>query len=148
MNNVTLVGRLTKDPELKIGANQREVVNFTLAVTRDYKNKEGEYESDFITCSAFGASAKYLSQYGLKGDLVNVIGSIRVSVLEPKTNNTSKIFWTEVNCNKVSILSTRAERMARGNAEPITIDAFDSTPTAPAQIQQNEFIIGDDDLPF
>jgi single-strand DNA-binding protein len=75
INNVTLVGRLARDPELKKTNSGKSVCSFSVAVSRDYKDAEGNYPTDFINCVAWEQRADYLSQYAHKGDLIGVIGS-------------------------------------------------------------------------
>lgn len=75
LNQVILMGRLTADPEKKeYGTEGGFLTIFRLAVERDYKNKNGEKEVDFITCKAFGSCGRFASQYFRKGDLVVVSG--------------------------------------------------------------------------
>ena len=82
MNNVVIVGRLTKDPELKYLTSGTAVATFTLAIDRDYKNKEGNTPTDFIPCEIMGKPAEFAANYCTKGRLVAVIGSIRVDRYE------------------------------------------------------------------
>lgn len=78
MNKVVLVGRLTKDPELKFTANKGiAVTRFTLAVNRDYKKEDGTQEADFINCIAYSKRAEVIAQYLTKGKRFSIAGSIR-----------------------------------------------------------------------
>ncbi|AJD92306.1 single-strand DNA-binding protein SSB [Jeotgalibacillus malaysiensis] len=77
INQVTLVGRLTKDPELKEIAGNRQVLNITLAVNRPFKNQAGEFEADFIRCTIWNRNAQNTSAYCEKGSLVGIVGSIQ-----------------------------------------------------------------------
>ena len=78
MNKVVLVGRLTKDPELRFTANKgTAVTRFTLAVNRDYKKEDGTQEADFINCIAYSKRAEVIAQYLTKGKRFSVAGSIR-----------------------------------------------------------------------
>ncbi|HAT4130485.1 single-stranded DNA-binding protein [Clostridium perfringens] len=78
MNKVVLVGRLTKDPELKFTVNKgTAVTRFTLAVNRDYKKEDGTQEADFINCIAYSKRAEIIAQYLTKGKRFTVSGSIR-----------------------------------------------------------------------
>lgn len=78
MNKVVLVGRLTKDPELKFTANKgTAVTRFTLAVNRDYKKEDGTQEADFINCIAYSKRAEVIAQYLTKGKRFSIAGSIR-----------------------------------------------------------------------
>ncbi|MGU8683983.1 single-stranded DNA-binding protein [Clostridium perfringens] len=78
MNKVVLVGRLTKDPELRFIANKgTAVTRFTLAVNRDYKKEDGTQEADFINCIAYSKRAEVIAQYLTKGKRFSIAGSIR-----------------------------------------------------------------------
>ncbi|HHD2586268.1 TPA: single-stranded DNA-binding protein [Clostridium perfringens] len=78
MNKVVLVGRLTKDPELRFTANKgTAVTRFTLAVNRDFKKEDGTQEADFINCIAYAKKAEVIAQYLTKGKRFSVAGSIR-----------------------------------------------------------------------
>lgn len=78
MNKVVLVGRLTKDHELRFTANKgTAVTRFTLAVNRDYKKEDGTQEADFINCIAYSKRAEVIAQYLTKGKRFSIAGSIR-----------------------------------------------------------------------
>lgn len=78
MNKVVLVGRLTKDPELRFTSNKgTAVTRFTLAVNRDYKKEDGTQEADFINCIAYSKRAEVIAQYLTKGKRFSIAGSIR-----------------------------------------------------------------------
>ncbi|EOU2050659.1 MAG: single-stranded DNA-binding protein [Clostridium perfringens] len=78
MNKVVLVGRLTKDPELRFTANKgTAITRFTLAVNRDYKKEDGTQEADFINCIAYSKRAEIIAQYLTKGKRFSIAGSIR-----------------------------------------------------------------------
>ena len=85
MNKVILMGRLTRDPELKYtkGAEPMAVANFSLAVNRRFK-KSGEQEVDFISCVVFGKNAEFVSKYFHKGQLVSIVGRLNVKSYEDK----------------------------------------------------------------
>lgn len=79
MNNVVLIGRLVNDPELKyIGESNSPVTNFRIAVSRNYKSKDGTIESDFINIEVWGKKAETCSQYLEKGRLIAIDGSLRI----------------------------------------------------------------------
>lgn len=83
MNNVTLMGRLTKDPEVRTSPNGNSVARYTLAVNRTYK-REGEPEADFINIVAFGKAAEVAQKYFRKGQQVAVIGNLQTSTYTDK----------------------------------------------------------------
>ena len=111
LNNVSLIGRLTKDVTmLSVGENVK--AQFTLAVNRDYKDKDGNTPCDFLECEAWNASASFLEEYTGKGDLISVSGSLRLSVFEDKNGNTR--YKTYVQADRVNLL---AKRINQNNEE-------------------------------
>ena len=82
MNTIMLVGRLTKDIEVKTLESGKDVTTITLAVNRSYKNTDGVYETDFIDCTLWEGLANNVNEYCKKGDLVGVRGRIQTSVYE------------------------------------------------------------------
>lgn len=103
INNIVLTGRLTKEPELKYSNGEKNMCFFTLAVNRNFKNANGEYDADFINCVVYGNSADYLVNYCPKGTLVGVVGSIRTGKNTDKMTGETKYF-TNVNVNQVNKL--------------------------------------------
>ena len=77
INNVVLVGRLTRDPELKFTPNGAAVATFTLAVNRNFTNQSGQREADFINCVIWRKPAETLANYAKKGTLLGVTGRIQ-----------------------------------------------------------------------
>lgn len=102
MNKVVLIGRLTKEPELKFTQNGNAVCNFTLAVNRTYKNEQGEYESDFINCIAWRGTAQFIGDYLSKGYQIAVSGSIQTRNYQAQDGSTRYV--TEVLCDEVQNL--------------------------------------------
>lgn len=103
MNNVNLVGRLTKDPELKyIPGNGNAVCTFTIAIDRDYKKQDGTKDTDFIPIQTWGKLAEICANNINKGKLVGVIGSIRIDKYTDKDGNKRDIF--KVNADSVQFL--------------------------------------------
>ncbi|MCI6737717.1 MAG: single-stranded DNA-binding protein [Intestinibacter sp.] len=78
MNNVSLIGRLTSDPELKYVGNDTALCRFSIAVSRNYKNKDGVVPTDFINIEIWGRRAEIFCQYTSKGSLVGIEGSLRI----------------------------------------------------------------------
>lgn len=104
INRVLLVGRLTRDIEIRFTNNEKAVGNFTLAINRRFKNQNGEYETDFIDCVIFGKQAETMAQYTKKGDLIGVEGSIQKRTYEDKEKN--KHYITEIMVEKITFLQT------------------------------------------
>ena len=104
MNRVCLNGRLTKDIDLRYTQNNVAIAIFTLAVQRKFKNKNGDYESDFINCVAYRQVAELLNKYTKKGDLIGVEGKIQTRNYENKDGK--KVYITEVIVENIDFLST------------------------------------------
>lgn len=94
MNKVELVGRLTKDVEIKMTSNQKAFCNFTLAVDRRFKDANGQRQADFINCVAWNQTAEFIHKYFQKGSKIGVCGSIQTRSYD--NNNGQKVFVTEV----------------------------------------------------
>ena len=82
LNQIVIVGRLVKDPELRQTEGGKKVTNITLAVPRSYKNSNGEYETDFIDCVLWTGIAENTSEYCKRGDILGVKGRVQTRVLE------------------------------------------------------------------
>ena len=131
MNKVEILGRLTKDPEVRFTNNTNtKVVNFTLAVNRRFK-KEGEPEADFINCVAWKSQADILDKYVKKGRQIAVVGRIQTSTY--KDENNSNKYKTEVIVEEVYFADSKKE---------------ETKEEEPEEPEQQEFIGDIDDLPF
>lgn len=106
MNKVCLTGRTTKDIELKYNQNNVAITSFTLAVTRKFKNQNGEYESDFINCIAYKSTAELLSKYVKKGDLLGIEGRIQTRNYE---KDEKRVYVTEVIVDSIDFLQSRKD---------------------------------------
>ena len=104
LNQVVIVGRLVKDPELKETDNKKKMTHITLAVPRGYKNIDGEYETDFIDCTLWTGVAESTTEYCHKGDLVGVKGRLQTSSYE---KDGQKKYITSVIVEKVTFLTTK-----------------------------------------
>lgn len=107
LNQIVIVGRLVKDPELRETDSGKKVTNITLAVPRSYKNENGEYETDFIDCTLWGGVADRTAEYCRKGDLVGVKGRLQINNYENEKGEKRKI--TEVIAEKLTFLSSNRE---------------------------------------
>ena len=99
MNKPILIGRLTKDPELKTTASGVSVCSFSLAVNRRFKNADGEYDTDFIGCVAWKQQAEFLYKHFSKGSQVGIIGNIQTHNYDDKEGR--KIYITEVIADEI-----------------------------------------------
>lgn len=107
MNKVCLTGRTTKDIELKYNQNNVAITSFALAVTRKFKNQNGEYESDFINCIAYKSTAELLNKYVKKGDLLGIEGRIQTRNYEDKDGK--RVYVTEVIVDSIDFLQSRKD---------------------------------------
>ena len=101
LNQIVLVGRLTKDPEVRETENGKKVSRITLAVPRSYKNTDGEYESDFISCTLWTGIAENTAEYCRKGDLLGIKGRLETRTYE-KDEETKYV--SEIIAEKVTFL--------------------------------------------
>lgn len=106
LNQIVLVGRLVRDPELKKSEKGKHYTQITLAIPRSFKNASGEYESDFIDCMLWEGVAKSTTEYCHKGDIVGVKGRIQSRVVEAENE---KKYYTDVIAEKVTFLSSKAK---------------------------------------
>lgn len=104
LNQLIVIGRLVKDPELKKTETGKNVANITLAVPRSYKNPDGEYDTDFIDCILWNNVAESTSEYCSKGDLLGVKGRIQTRKYETEDEKTRHV--TEFIAEKVTFLSS------------------------------------------
>lgn len=105
INQVTLVGRLTKDPELRYTMEGRAVLNITLALNRHYKNANGEYDADFVLCTLWNKTAENTAKYCSKGSIIGVIGKIQTRNYENQDGK--KVYVTEVVADSVKFMGGR-----------------------------------------
>jgi len=115
MNKVILIGRLTKEPELKKTNSGLSYVQFNLAVNRNYTTKSGEKQADFINCVAWRTQADNLVKYIKKGGLIGVEGEIQTRTYDDK--NGIKKYITEVLCNSIEFLESKSQQ-SKTNYDP------------------------------
>lgn len=174
LNRVVLVGRLTRDPELRVSQNNLSVTTFNLAVNRPFTSQSGERGADFINCVTFRKQAENVSQYVKKGSLVGVDGRIQTRNYENKDGQ--RVYVTEVVCESVQFLEPRGQggNQSQGQNNYNSADSYanaygggqgnqtqGSRPSQNEQsprnnnVEENPFAnangpvdISDDDLPF
>ncbi len=111
MNRVVLVGRLTRDPELRTSGSGNSFVNFSIAVNRNYTSNSGEREADFINCIAFNKQAENLSRYIRKGGLVGIDGRLQTRSYTAQDNTKRTVM--EVICDTISFLEPKSSNAPR-----------------------------------
>lgn len=112
LNKAILMGRLTRDPELRHTQSNMAVASFSLAIDRDRKGPNGERQTDFIDCVAWGRQAEFVTQWFTKGMLAIVVGRVQSRSWEDK--NGSKRVSIEVNVDEVSFGETKKSRESNG----------------------------------
>ncbi|OLS05170.1 single-stranded DNA-binding protein [Staphylococcus epidermidis] len=135
INRVVLVGRLTKDPEFRTTQNDVSVATFTLAVNRNFKNKNGEQQADFINVVVFRQQAENVNNYLSKGNLAGVDGRIQSRSYENKEGQ--RVYITEVLADSVQFLEPKNNQ---SNNRP-------QQQSGKAQSGNNPFDNGADDIP-
>lgn len=105
LNQVVLVGRIAKGPELKETEKGKKVATILLAVPRSFKNVDGEYETDFLNCSLWDGVATNVCEYCKTGDLVGVKGRMQSDMVEQEDGN--KKYYINVIAEKVTFLSSK-----------------------------------------
>ena len=118
-NKVFLVGRMTSEADIKFlntqNGEQMAVAEFTLAVNRNFKNKAGEYEADFIRCQVRGRQADNLANWTKKGSKIAVVGSIRTRNYENQQGQ--RVYITEVDVSEVEYLDPREQQAQNGHQQ-------------------------------
>lgn len=104
LNQVVLVGRLVRDPELRETENGKKVTSITLAVPRSYKNVDGEYDTDFFDCTLWTGVAETTTEYCKKGDILGVKGRLQSDSYEKEDR---KVYVTDIIAEKVTFLTTK-----------------------------------------
>ncbi|KXF70042.1 single-stranded DNA-binding protein [Enterococcus faecalis] len=162
INNVTLIGRATKEPDLRYTANGIAVATFTLAVNRNYKNQNGDREADFINCVIWRKPAETFANYVRKGTLVGIVGRIQTRFYENQQGQ--RVYVTEVIVESFQLLESRSQaeereqkqRTSTNQNPPMnnTVDNIGNHSSAANPMPNddpfdgNPIDISDDDLPF
>nr|DAL74194.1 MAG TPA: Single strand binding protein [Caudoviricetes sp.] len=132
MNSVNLIGRLCADPEARMTQSGVKVCKLRLAVQRDFKNQDGDYEADFINCAAWRSTADFIEKYFRKGQGIGVTGKLQTSSWEDESGN--KRYATEVIVENATFTEALRE----------TVQQAQQNPPAGFAVTDEE----DDDLPF
>ncbi|MDG5112666.1 single-stranded DNA-binding protein [Companilactobacillus pabuli] len=165
INRVVLVGRLTRDPELRYTANGAAVANFTVAVNRTFTNSQGEREADFINCVIWRKAAENFTNFTHKGSLVGIDG--RVQTRNYENQQDQRVYVTEVVVENFSLLESRSDannqqqnssstndyshqplKKSRNDAANAKSDVANSRSGDPFADNSKPIDISDDDLPF
>lgn len=155
INNLTLVGRLTKDPDLKYTGNGTAVATFTLAVNRNFTNQSGEREADFINCVIWRKPAETLTNYAKKGVLIGVTGRIQTRSYDNQQGQ--KVYVTEVIADNFQLLeskkvdssqNTQGSGVSNSQTNNYTRNQQNTNSATADPFGNSSIDISDDDLPF
>lgn len=141
INNTVLVGRLTKDVELRYTPSNVAVATFTLAVNRTFKNENGEREADFINCVMWRQQAENLANWAKKGALIGITGRIQTRSYDNQQGQ--RVYVTEVVAELFQLLESKGQ----GN-QGQQRQARQQAPDFSRSANTNPLDISDDDLPF
>ncbi len=145
LNRVVLVGRLTRDPDLRYTGQGTAVANFTIACNRPFKNQEGENEADFINCVVWRKTAENLANYMRKGSMIGVDGRLQSRSYEGKDGN--MVFVTEVVAESIQFLESRGNSSENPNSSQQVNHQYQQ-PNNQMQTPGQPIDISDSDLPF
>lgn len=160
LNRVVIVGRLTRDPELRYTPNGVAVANFTVAANRPFRNQQGEQEADFINCVTWRKQAENLANFMRKGSLIGVDGRIQTRSYEGQDGR--MVYVTEVLAENIQFLEPRGASQQRGDSggyagndsyqhqapPPMREDTSTQQSQNPFENDGEQIDISDDDLPF
>lgn len=140
INRTILIGRLTKDVELRHTAKGDAVASFTVAVNRQFTNSQGEREADFINCVMWRKAAENFAKYTQKGSLVGIDGRIQTRSYENQQGQ--RVYVTEIVADNFSLLESKPKNNQQNNTRQTP------TPGNPFTNGGQSIDIGDDNLPF
>jgi single-strand DNA-binding protein len=143
MNRAILVGRLTKNPDVRALNDGKTVSNFTVAVDRRFKNKNGEKEADFIPVVVFGKPAEFVAEYVKKGNMVSVAGRITTGSYDNKEGK--KVYTTEITADEVNSIGSKKDNQAGTDSES---QQQDSKLSVMDLDEDFSLMADDDDIPF
>lgn len=144
INNVVLVGRMTKDADLRYTAQGQAVATLTLAVNRNFKNQNGEREADFINIVIWRQQAENLASWAKKGALIGITGRIQTRNYENQQGQ--RVYVTEVVADSFQLLEARQNQNGQGQSGNNAVSDFSRNESSFGN--SNPMDISDDDLPF
>lgn len=141
LNRIAIMGRFTRDPELKYTPSGKAVLSFTLACDRDYQTKAGDKKTDFVECVAWNTTAEFISRYFSKGRMAIVSGSLESRKWEAK-NGDKRISW-EVRVESIYFGDSKKDDQRGTNAASPSSSGEAGIPEGFTPIDMD-----DEDLPF
>lgn len=139
MNKFIGLGRLTKNPELRSTQSGLKVASFTLAINRNFKNKEGKYDADFLNCQAFKNTAEFIEKYFKKGSMMAI--TARAQTRNYDDNDGKKRFVTEFIVEEVYFAGSNEKKNETSIEVPQNY-------TSDYDTAESEVTLSDEDLPF
>ena len=152
MNSVIINGRITKDPEVHYTNNTNSAyIQFSIAVRKDFKNKDGQYDTIFVDCAAFSSTAQYIGNYVHKGDMLLVKGRLGIQAYQDKDGKTRT--YTNIEVEQLENLTPprQQEQAQQQPQQPKQPEQNKQQPKQQPKQEQvpNTFDVGDDDtLPW
>lgn len=148
MNSVIINGRITKDPEVHYTNNTNSAyIQFSIAVRKDFKNKDGQYETIFVDCAAFSATAQYIGNYVHKGDMLIVKGRLGIQAYQDKEGKTRT--YTNIEVEQVENLTPPRQQEQAQQPQQQQQNKHQPKPQHKQEQVPNTFDVGDDDtLPW
>ena len=148
MNKAIIIGRLTRDPEMRTTTSGTNSTTFTVAVSRNYANANGERETDFINCVAWRKQAENIAKYCTKGSQVAVEGRIQTRSYDAQDG--TKRYVTEIIADNVTFLGGRGSNVPSEDNYVGGSSSVDTTDISedPFKDFGEEVALSDDDLPF
>lgn len=143
LNSICLVGRLTKDVDLRYTPSNVAVATFTLAVNRTFKNENGDREADFINCVMWRQQAENLANWAKKGALIGITGRIQTRSYDNQQGQ--RVYVTEVVAETFQLLESKGQQ---GNQQGQRGQAQQQAPDFSRNTNANPFDISSDMLPF
>ena len=152
MNKVMLIGRVTRDPELRYTASNIPSTRFTLAVNRNFTNQNGETEADFINVVVWRKQAENVKKFVNKGSLIAVEGRIQTGSYE---KDGQRVYTTDVVADNVQFLESKAQSESRSSSDNVTPADFANNEQKTTDMSEEVFAdfgdsieISDDDIAF
>ncbi len=159
MNKVVLIGRLTRDPEIRVLGTGTNVANFALAINRPFKNKDGNIDADFINITVYGRQVDVIQKYTSKGSQICVEGRIQTRSYDAQDG--TKRYATDVIAESIELLGSRRDNSSSGQVNAYVDTTSEVYPDQPSQEMGvdistedpfksfgSEVSLSDDDLPF
>ena len=147
MNKSIIMGRLTAQPELRQTQSGIASCRFTVAVNRRFKNANGEYDADFITCVAWRQTAEFVSKYFSKGSMICVEGSLRTGSYQDRNHSDVTHYTTELYVDNVEFCGSKSNNGEQGQTQqqPTTVQTAQGAVTIGADEYE---LLSEGDVPF